>query len=109
MEVVKVHTVISFKQGKWLEIYINFNTQNRNQAVNDFENDFYKLLNNVLYGKTMENVRNRLKIKLNKKDDTDKIIKQQSRLTFNREHKSYEKATYSNRTKCLWITYLSRF
>ena len=39
----------------WLEKYINFNTQ-KNKAENDFEEDFYELLNNAFYGKTMENV-----------------------------------------------------
>ena len=78
MKVVKVHTVISFKQSKWLEKYISFNTQKRNKAKNDFEKDFYKLLNNAFYGKTVENVRNRIKVEVIKKDDTDKIMKQQS-------------------------------
>ena len=90
MIVDKVHNIISFKQSRWLEKYINFNTQKRNQAKNDFEKDFYKLLNNAFYGKTMENVRNRLKIKFIKKDDYREIIKQQSKLTFNGIHKSYE-------------------
>ena len=90
MIVDKVHNIISFKQNKWLEKYISFNTQKRNQAVNDFEKDFYKLLNNAFYGKTMENVRNRLKIKFIKKDDHREIIKQQSKLTFNGVHKSYK-------------------
>ena len=48
MIVDKVLKIISFKQSRWLEKYINFNTQKRNQAVNDFEKDFYKLLNNAL-------------------------------------------------------------
>ena len=56
MKVDKVHEMISFKQRKWLEKYINFNTQKKNQAVTDFEKDFHKLLNNAFYGKTMENV-----------------------------------------------------
>ena len=90
MIVDKVHDIISFKQSRWLEKYINFNTQKRNQTVNDFEKDFYKLLNNAFYGKTMENVRNRLKIKFIKKDDYREIIKHQSKLTFNGIHKSYE-------------------
>ena len=90
MIVDKVHEIISFKQSSWLEKYINFNTQKRNQAVIDFEKDFYKLLNNAFYGKTMENVRNRLKIKFVKKDDYREIIKRQSKLTFNGLHKSYE-------------------
>ena len=63
MMIDKVHNVISFKQSRWFEKYISFNTQKRNKAKNDFEKDFYKLLNNAFYGKTMENVRNRLKRK----------------------------------------------
>ena len=90
MVVDKVHEIISFRQSRWLEKYINFKTQKRNKAKNDFEKDFYKLLNNAFYGKTMENVRNRLKIKFIKKDNYREIIKQQSKLTFNGIHKSYE-------------------
>ena len=40
MVVDKVHEIISFKQNKWLEKYMNFNTQKKNQAVNDFKKDF---------------------------------------------------------------------
>ena len=69
MIVDKVHEIIKYKQSKWLEKYINFKTQKRNQAVNDFEKDFYKLLKNAFYGKTMENVRNRLNLKFIKRDD----------------------------------------
>ena len=54
MIVDKVHEIISFTQSRWLEKYVNFNTQKINQAVNDFEKNFYKLLNNAFYGKTME-------------------------------------------------------
>ena len=75
MIVDKAHNIISFKQSRWLEKYISFNTQKRNKAKNDFEKDFYKLLNNAFYGKTMENVRNPLKIKFVKKDDYSEIIK----------------------------------
>ena len=95
MIVEKVHNVISFKQSRWLEKYISFNTQKRNKAKNDFEKYFYKLLNNAFYGKTMENGRNRLKIKLFKKDDYKELIKQQSKLTFNGIHKSYENCVIS--------------
>ena len=90
MKVERLHNVISIKQRKWLEKNISFNTKKRNQAKNDFEKDFYKLLNNAYYGKTMENVRNRIRVEFIRKDDTDKNIKQQSKLTFNGIHKSYE-------------------
>ena len=90
MVIEKVHNVKSFKQSMWLEKYINFITQKRNKAKFDFEKDFYNLLNNAFYGICLECVRNRLKIESIKRDDTDKTIKQQSKLTFNGIHKSYE-------------------
>ena len=90
MKLVKFHTVISFKRNKWWEKYISFNTKKRNKVKNSFGKDFYKLLNNAIYGKTLENVRNRIKIKFIQKDDTYNFIKQQSKLTFSGIHKSYE-------------------
>ena len=90
MIIDKVHNIISFRQSRWIEKFINFNTQKRNPAVNDFEKVFYKLLNNAFYGKTMENLRNRLKIKIVKKNDYREIKKEQSKLTLNGIHKSYE-------------------
>ena len=89
MKIKEVHKVISFKQSKWLEKYIDFNTQKRNQAVNDFEKDFYKLLNNAFHGKTMENVTNRGKIEIIKRDDYNKILRWQRKLSFNGICKSF--------------------
>ena len=60
--VQKIHEIILFKQSQWLEKYINFNIQKIKKAKNDFEKDFFKLLNNAFYGKTMENVRKRLRL-----------------------------------------------
>ena len=90
MKVDKVHEIISFKQSKWLEKYIKFNTQKRNQAINDFEKYFYKTLNDAFYGNSMENVRNRIRVQVIRKDDSDKIMKQQSKLIFNGIHNSYD-------------------
>ena len=90
MVVEKIHEIISFKQSKWLESYISFNTQKRNRAKNDFEKDFFKLLVNAAFGKFLENIRNRLELELIKKDDIKKIITRQSKLTFNGVQKSYE-------------------
>ena len=90
MVVEKIHEIISFKQSRWLEKYISFNTQKRNRAKKDFEKDFFKLLVNAAFGKFLENVRNRLELELIKKDNVKKIINQQSKLTFNGIHKSYE-------------------
>ena len=90
MVVGKFQETISFKHSKWLQKYTNFSTQKRNQAVNDFEKDFYILLNDAFYGKTMATVRNRCVIESNKKDDTDETVKQQNKLTVIRIHKPYE-------------------
>ena len=75
MIVEKIHELISFKQSKWLEKDIKCNTQKRNKAKNDFNKDFYNFLNNAFYGKTMENVRNRLGLEFIKKYEYKKIIK----------------------------------
>ena len=88
--VVKIHEIISFKQSKWLESYISFNTQKRNKAKNDFEKDFFKLHVNDAFGKLLETIRNRLELELIKKDNIKEIIDQQSKLTFNGIQKSYE-------------------
>ena len=58
MIVEKIHEIISFKQSRWLEKHISFNTQKRNWAKNDFEKDFIKLLVSAVFGKFLENVWN---------------------------------------------------
>jgi len=75
MKLKRVHRVLQFDQSPWMKPYIDFNTDKRRQATTDFERDFYKLLNNSVFGKTMENLRNRVNVTLcNDETKAKKII-----------------------------------
>ena len=60
----KVHKILEFKQSAWMKPYIDFNTQKRKEATNEADKNLFKLLNNAVYGKTMENMRKGIKIRI---------------------------------------------
>ena len=70
MKLTKIHRVLKFKQSDWMKKYINFNTEKRKNAANDFEKDFFKKMINFAYGKIIENLGKRINVRLvnNEKD-----------------------------------------
>ena len=70
MKLTKIHRILEFKQSELKKKHIDFNTEKRMNATNDFEKDFFKLMINSAYGKAMENIRKRINVKLvnNEKD-----------------------------------------
>ena len=80
MKLIKIHRILNFKQSNWMKKYIDFITEKRKNATNDFEKDFIKLMINSVYGKTMENLRQRIHVRLvNSKKD---FLKYTSRTTY---------------------------
>lgn len=102
LKVKRLHRVIQFKQSRWLGDYISKNTIMRKQAINDFEKNFYKLMSNACFGKTMENLRNRREILfVNNKEQATKSLQKPTFKGFQIIHDGLVSVTFSP-NKVLW-------
>ena len=84
MRLTKVHRDLRFDQSPWMEPYIRMNTGLRKKAAIDFQKDLYKLMNNSVFGKTMEHLRKRVDVKLVRSHEEDKIRRLNASPTFDR-------------------------
>ena len=64
MKLTKVQRTLKFKQSDWLKKYIDFNADKRKNAANSFEKSYFELINNSVFGKTTENLRKVISVKL---------------------------------------------
>ncbi|XP_065650459.1 uncharacterized protein LOC136078605 [Hydra vulgaris] len=87
LKITKIHRGISFEESAWLSEYIELNTNLRTKATNEFEKDFFKLMNNSVFGKTMENIAKRVDVRL--VTNRDEAVKLASR-------PNYEKGFYED-------------
>ena len=75
IKLVKIHRILSFKQSNWLKSYADFNTKKRQESLDEFSKILHKLLNNCIYGKSIESVRKRVNIKsINDKKTYQKVV-----------------------------------
>ena len=83
LKLKRVHRIIEFNQKAWLKSYIDMNTELRKLAKDDFEKDLFKLMNNTVFEKTMENIRKRRDIKLVTTDKKNKLVSEPNYHTIN--------------------------
>ena len=79
MKLKKIHRILKFKESDWIKPYIDFNIYRRKESTNEFDKKFFKLMNNSVSDKSMENLRKRIKIRVVK--NCQDFIKYTSRHT----------------------------
>ena len=112
MKVKKIHRILCFKQSNWLKEYVNSNTKKRQESTDEFSKNFFKLMINCVYGKSMESIRKRINVKLI--NDSKKYLKFVNKPTFISQkifdffffcNSLCKKTKQTNLTNLCWISY----
>ena len=102
MRLTKIHRAIRFRQSPWMEPYIRMNTELRKRATSDFETDLYKLMNNSVFGKTMENLHKRVDVKLVRASEEDKLRRLIASPAFARANSFDDDLAAIRSTRAVW-------
>ena len=90
LKLPKIHKVLKFKESDWIKKYIDFNTEKKTNAASGFGKDFFKLIINSVYGKTVKNLQKIINIRLvNNKKDLIKHTSRQTHITHKIFNKNY--------------------
>src|SRR6218665_1857409 len=116
LEITKTHKILEFEQSRWIKPYIEFNTKKRQEEKNPFEKDLFKLMNNSFYGKTLQNNRRHLDVRIvTTERKAKKLIARQTFQTFIIINEDVTVVKLTKRTvfwtnrytlACVFLTYL---
>ena len=101
MKLKKVHRILKFKQKVWMKTFIDFSTHKRKEATNDADKNHFKLSKNAVYGKAMENLRTRIKIRI--VNNEKHIVKHISKPSYV-SHKIFDKNVVAIHEKKISLT-----
>ena len=101
LKIKAIHKILAFKERPWMKDYIDMNTEMRKEASTDFEKDFFKLMNNAVFGKSMENVRNRIDVRLLAETEQLEKIKRNPKFRCTKEINDDLSAVLLTKTKCV--------
>lgn len=99
MRFKKVNRVIAFEQEPWIESYIRIKTEFRKKAKSEFDTTFYKLMNNSVFGKTMENLRNHVDMKLVRTWEAERIRRMVASASYARQSMRYLARSWKKKKK----------
>ena len=104
MKLKRIHRILKFKQSNWLKVFTDFNTKKRKESPDEFNKGLYKLMNNCIYGKSIENIRKRINVKLiNDRGTYLKCVNKPNFISSKIIDKNFVAAHCSKKNNLCWI------